>query len=148
MKLRDTRPQRAPHNLCHCCTGHESYRRILVTEGSGGSLSLRSEDLDSVCELHTLDDLWQLIVATEPAPASLRGFDQLEHHGERGFVGQAALRSDGPVPHRRERALDRVGNRYVIGGRLVDGDSARDVGSSHRDRGARSTEGGQAVDVR
>src|SRR5215204_75769 len=30
-----------------------SYRRILVTEGSGGSLSLRSDDLDSVGELHT-----------------------------------------------------------------------------------------------
>jgi hypothetical protein len=32
----------------------ESYRRILVTEGSGGSgLSLRSDDLDSVGELYT-----------------------------------------------------------------------------------------------
>jgi hypothetical protein len=54
----------------------------------------------------------------------------------------------GAPPLLAEQPLKQIGNRYVIGGRLVDGDSARDVGSSHRDRGARSTEGGQAVDVR
>jgi len=65
-----------------------SYRRILVMEGvrSGGSLSLRSDDLDSAAELHTLDDFWQLVVAAESSPAFLGGFDQLEDHGKRGLV--------------------------------------------------------------
>ena len=47
---------------------------------------MRSDDLDSVVELHTLDDLWQLVVAAEAAPAFLRSLDQLEDHGERGLV--------------------------------------------------------------
>ena len=70
-------------------------------------------DLDSVGELHPLDDLWQLVVAAQAPPAFLRGFDQLEHHGKRGLVRQTALRSDCPVPYRGERALDWIGRAQV-----------------------------------
>ena len=45
---------------------------------------MRSDDLDSVGEPHTLDEFWQLVVAAQAAPAFLRGFDELEDHGERG----------------------------------------------------------------
>ena len=40
---------------------------------SGGSgLSLRSDDLDSVLELYTHDDLGQLVVSTQAVPALLQ----------------------------------------------------------------------------
>jgi hypothetical protein len=46
------------------------------------------------------------------------------------------------LKHAQARSL--IACREVVSVTLI----ARDVGSSHRDRGARSTEGGQAVDVR
>ena len=67
-----------------------SYRRILVTGGSGGSgLSLRSDDLDSVVELYTADDLRQLVVAAQTMPTLLRGLRELEDHSECGLVREA-----------------------------------------------------------
>jgi hypothetical protein len=73
------------------------------SEGSGGGLGLRrgllGGDLDAVGELHTLDHLWQLIVAVEAAPAFLCGLDEFEDHGERGLVREAAFRPDRAVPH-------------------------------------------------
>jgi hypothetical protein len=38
-----------------------------------------------------LNELGQLVVAIEPAPAFLRRIDELEHHGERRLVREAAL---------------------------------------------------------
>ena len=65
------------------CEPPQSYRRILVTGGSGGSgLSLRSDDLDSVVELYTADDFRQLVVAAQTMPTFLRGLRELEDHGE------------------------------------------------------------------
>ena len=49
------------------------------------------DDLDSVGEHHTCDQLWQLVVAVEAAPTFLRGLDALEDHRERGLVREAAL---------------------------------------------------------
>ena len=70
---------------------HGSYRRILVTSGSGGSgLSLRSDDLDSVVELYTQDDFRQLVVTTETMPTFLCGLRELEDHSERGLVGKTS----------------------------------------------------------
>ena len=66
------------------------------------------DDLDSVGEHHTCDQLWQLVVAVEAAPTFLRGLDELEDHRERGLVREAALRSDRAVSHRGERAFDRI----------------------------------------
>jgi hypothetical protein len=53
-------------------------------------------DLDAVGELHTLDHLWQLIVAVEAAPAFLCGLDEFEDYGERGLVREA-LRQTWPL---------------------------------------------------
>ena len=53
-----------------------------------------ADDLDPVSELHTLDQFWQLVVAVDPAPTLLGALDQLENHGERRLVRQAALRAD------------------------------------------------------
>jgi hypothetical protein len=43
---------------------------------------------------------------SSPAPAFLRRIDQLEHHGERRLIRQAALRADRAVPHGGKDALD------------------------------------------
>ena len=83
------------------------------------------DDLDSVGKLHTCDQLWQLVVAIEATPAFLCGLDELEHHRERGLVGEAALRSDRAMPHRGERALDRICAAQVLpmlGGEVVEGE--------------------------
>jgi hypothetical protein len=40
------------------------------------------DDIDSVGEFHTCDQLWQLIVTIEAAPAFLRGLDELKDHRE------------------------------------------------------------------
>ena len=65
----------------------ESYRRTLVTEGSGGSgLSLRSDDLNSVGELYPEDDFRQLVMPVEATPMFLGGLGELEYHGERSLV--------------------------------------------------------------
>ena len=69
-------------------------------------------DLQPVGELYTQDEFWQLGVTVEAAPSLLRALDQLKDHGERGCVRQASLGADRAVAHRRERAFDRVGNRY------------------------------------
>ena len=53
-------------------------------------------------------------MAVEPAPAFLSALDQLEDHGERGLVREAALRADRPMAHRREGALDRVRGPQVL----------------------------------
>jgi hypothetical protein len=65
-------------------------------------------DLEPIDKLYALDDLWQLVMAIEPSPGFLRTVDQLEDHGERGFVGQAPFGSDGAVADGREGAFDRV----------------------------------------
>ena len=83
------------------------------------------DDLYSVGEFHTCDQLWQLVVTIEAAPAFLRGLDELEDHRERGFVGEAALRSDRAVSHRGERAFDRIRPPQVLpvlGGEVVEGE--------------------------
>jgi hypothetical protein len=41
--------------------------------------------------------IWQLVVAVEAPPTFLRGFDELEDHGKRGAVRQAAVRADRTV---------------------------------------------------
>src|SRR5262245_14245224 len=102
-----------------------SYRRILVTEGvSGNGLSLRSDDLDSVGELYTEDDLRQLVVTIEATPAFLGGLGELEDHGQRGLVRKASLRAHGAVTHGCERAFDDVGRAQmlpVLGRKVVEG---------------------------
>jgi hypothetical protein len=40
----------------------------------------------TVVKLHTLIQLWQLVVAIEPTPAFLGALDPLEHHRKRGPV--------------------------------------------------------------
>jgi hypothetical protein len=47
-------------------------------------------------KLQTSNDLWRLVVAVKPTPDLLRGFDELEHHGERGPVREAYLRAARP----------------------------------------------------
>jgi len=45
---------------------------------AGSGLSLRSDDFDSVGELHSKDAFSQLVVAVEAAPASPGGLGRLE----------------------------------------------------------------------
>ena len=83
------------------------------------------DDLDSVGEHHTCDQLWQLVVAVEAAPTFLRGLDELEDHRGRGLVREAALRSDRAVSHRGERAFDRIRAPQVfpmLGGKVIEGE--------------------------
>ena len=82
-------------------------------------------DFDPVGEPDTLNELGQLVVAIEPPPAFLRRIDELEHHGERRLVRQAALRADRAVPHGGEGALDRVRGPQVFpvfGREVVEGE--------------------------
>jgi len=54
---------------------------------SGGSgLSLRSDDLDTVVELYTEDDFWQLVVLAQAMPTVLGGLCEFEDHSESGLV--------------------------------------------------------------
>ena len=71
-------------------------------------------DFDPIGEPDTLNELGQLVVAIEPAPAFLRRIDQLEHHGECGPIREAALRADRAVPHGGKGALDRVRGPQVF----------------------------------
>ncbi len=54
-------------------------------------------DLDAIGEFDAFDDLGQLISSFQAAPVLGGGHDQLEDHGEGGFVGEAALGADGPA---------------------------------------------------
>src|SRR5271170_3855713 len=88
---------------------------------SGGSgLSLRSDDLDSVGELYTEDELRQLVVAIEATPASLGGLGELEDHGERCEWESRSSGSGRPSATRAEsgRAGDRT-RTSCIGPRLA-----------------------------
>src|SRR3954468_15153230 len=83
--------------------------------GSGGSgLSFSADVFDPIGERDTADHLRQVVVTIEPSPALLGGFGQLEDHGERGLVRQAALRPHRAMADRRERALDRVRGAQVF----------------------------------
>jgi hypothetical protein len=53
-------------------------------------------------------------VSVEPSPAFLCALEQLEDHGERGPVGQTALRSDGAVAHGGEGAFNGIGSPQVF----------------------------------
>jgi hypothetical protein len=50
-----------------------------------------ADDLDPVSEPHTLDQVWQLVMAVDATPIFLRAVDKLEDHGKRGLVRQAAF---------------------------------------------------------
>src|SRR5262249_47375187 len=118
----------SPALLYKATGGHKSwsYRRILVTEGSGGSgLSLRSDNLDSVGELYTEDDFRQLVVAIESTPVFLGSLGELEDHGERGLVRETSLGAHRAVADCRERAFDDVRRAQmlpVLGRGVVEGE--------------------------
>ena len=79
-------------------------------------------DFDPVVESDTLNELGQLVVAIEPAPAFLCGIDELEDHRERRPVREAALGADRAVAHGGKGALDRVRGPQVFpvfGGEIV-----------------------------
>ena len=75
---------------------------------------LLPDGFDPVDELYTGDQLGQLVVFVEAAPAFLGGLGELEDHGERGFVGQASLRSHGSMAHGGERAFDGIAGSQVL----------------------------------
>jgi len=80
-------------------------------------------DFDPVGEPDGLNELGQLFVAIEPAPAFLGRIDQLEHHREGRLIREAALRADRAVPHGGKGALDRVRGPEVFpvfGGEIVE----------------------------
>jgi hypothetical protein len=77
-------------------------------------LSWRSDDLDSVGELCTEDDFWQLVVAIEATPAFLGGLGELEDHRERGLIRKTSLRAHGAVTHGGERAFDNVARAQMF----------------------------------
>jgi hypothetical protein len=102
-----------------------SYSRKLVTEGSGGGLSLRSDDLDSVGEFYTENEFGQLVAAVEATPAPFGGLGELEDHGEGGFVREASLGTHRAVADGRERAFDDVGRPQMLpmlGREVVEGE--------------------------
>src|SRR4051794_10144867 len=109
--------------------------------GYGLAVGRLGDDLDPIIECHTDNEFWQLVVAIETTPASLRGLEQFEDHRECRLVGQAALRSDGAVANGGEGAFDGVGNRYesfsvpMFRCDIQD----RSVWCDHRDRGTGST---------
>ena len=85
----------------------------------------RSDDLDSVGELYTDDEFRQLVVAVEAAPTSLRGFGELEYHGERRLVRETSLGTHRAVADRRERTFDDVRRSQmlpVLGRKVVEGE--------------------------
>src|SRR5262245_39398259 len=82
--------------------------------GSGGSsLSLRC-DLDSVGELHSKDNFRQQVVTVETAPALFGGLGELEDHGQRGLVREAALGAHGAMTNRRECAFNNVRRAQML----------------------------------
>ena len=54
-------------------------------------MSLRSDNFDSVGERYTKDDLGELVVTIETAPAFFSGLGKLEDHGERCLVGKISV---------------------------------------------------------
>ena len=82
-------------------------------------------DFDPVGEPDTLNELGQLVVAIEPAPAFLGGLDQLEHHRERRLIREASFRAGCAVPHGGKGAFERVRGPQVFpvfGGEIVEGE--------------------------
>jgi hypothetical protein len=77
------------------------------------------DDLDPVVEFHTENEFWQMIVSVEPSPTFLCALEQLEDHGERGPVGQTALRSDGAVAHGGEGAFNGIGSPQELAWRRL-----------------------------
>ena len=59
-----------------------SYDRILVTS----EVRRQFCNLDSVSELYSENDLWQLALSIEATPMFLGRLSKLEDHGESGFV--------------------------------------------------------------
>src|SRR3954447_12618930 len=82
--------------------------------GYGLAVGRLGDELDPIIECHTDNEFWQLVVAIETTPASLRGLEQFEDHRECRLVGQAALRSDGAVANGGEGAFDGVGRPQVF----------------------------------
>lgn len=81
---------------------------LLPIVGDGGlGACLSWDDLEPVLEPHSENELWQEGVTVEAPPRPLRTLDQLEHHGERSPVREAAFRADRAMAHRGKRALDR-----------------------------------------
>ena len=76
--------------------------------GQDGGFSLRRACLDAIFEFHIGDEFWQHVLSVEAAPRFLCALDELEHHGERGLVRQAALRADRSMTDGRERAFDGI----------------------------------------
>src|SRR5690242_16172800 len=54
------------------------------------------------------------LMAVEASPVSLGGLCELEDHGQRGPVREAALAPHSAVTHRCERALDDVGRAQML----------------------------------
>ena len=77
-------------------------------------MSLRSDDLDSVGEPYTEDELRQLVVAIEATPAFLGGLGEFEDHGERSLVRKTSLGAHRAVADGRERAFDDVGRSQML----------------------------------
>jgi hypothetical protein len=112
---------------------------ILVRTGSGGSgLSLRSDDLDSVVELYSENDLRQQGIAFEATPSLIGSLREFEDHRERGLVGEAAFRSGRSMANGRKRALNRVRGPQVppvLSGKVVEREQAsRGVRMEHLPR--------------
>ena len=54
-------------------------------------MSFSADVLDPIGERDPADHLRQVVMTVEPSPAFLGGLGQLEDHGERGLVRQAAF---------------------------------------------------------
>jgi hypothetical protein len=97
-----------------------------VTDGSGGGgLSLRSDDLDSVVELYTHDDLGKMVITVQAMPTRLGRLCELVSHGKRRLVREASFRPCRSMADGCEGALDRVGRPQmlpVLGGEVVEGE--------------------------
>jgi hypothetical protein len=90
----------------------------------GSGLSLRSDNLNSVGELYTVDDFRQLVMAIEMTPAFFGGLGELEDHGECGLVRETSLGANRTVAHGRERTFDYIGRAQMLplfGRKVVEG---------------------------
>ena len=88
------------------------------------------DGFDTVDELYTLDELGQLVMPVEAAPALLGRLGEFEDHGERRLVGEAALRAHGSMPHGGKAAFDGVGGAQVLpvlGREVVEGQQCRAI---------------------